>query len=169
MRSLIRDHHPWRVFANRTARKSQSQDACAAPASERIALQPRASLEKPPAAALRAIDRIAVKGAGRVLVLRLREIDWIEAHADYVALHIGTKSWLIRNSISALEPRLAPAGFVRIHRSTLLNIDRVRELRPLSKGEYTVVLFDGTELKLSRSYRASLDALAGYGLSGSSR
>jgi two-component system LytT family response regulator len=113
-----------------------------------------------------AIDRIAVKtGDGRILVLRLNEVDWVEAHQDYVALHVGSKAWLVREAISALEPRLAPLGFVRIHRSTLLNVDRVRELRPLSRGEFMVVLFDGTERKLSRNYRGALDRLAGYGLS----
>jgi two-component system LytT family response regulator len=104
-------------------------------------------------------------GDGRILVLRLNEVDWVEAHQDYVALHVGSKAWLVREAISALEPRLAPLGFVRIHRSTLLNIDRVRELRPLSRGEFMVVLFDGTERKLSRNYRGALDRLAGYGLS----
>lgn len=128
------------------------------------ALQPVAAKALP---AARAVDRIAVKTAGRVLVLRLHEVDWIEADRDYVALHVGPKSWLIRESISALAQRLAPCGFVRIHRSTLLNADRVRELLPLSRGEFTVILFDGTELKLSRNYRCSLETLAGYGLSGS--
>ena len=112
-----------------------------------------------------AIDRIAVKtGDGRIMVIRLNEVDWVEAHQDYVALHVGSKAWLVREAIGALEPRLAPLGFVRIHRSTLLNVDRVRELRPLSRGEFMVVLFDGTERKLSRNYRGALDRLAGYGL-----
>jgi two-component system, LytTR family, response regulator len=115
-----------------------------------------------------AVDRIAVKtGGGRILVLRLSEIDWVEAHQDYVALHVGVKAWLVRESIGALASRLAPSGFVRIHRSTLLNVDRVRELRPLTKGEFMVVLFDGTERKLSRNYRSALERLAGYGLSNS--
>jgi two-component system LytT family response regulator len=116
--------------------------------------------------AVRAIDRIAVKTGGRVLILRVHEVDWIEANRDYVALHVGAKEWLVREPISALEHRLAPSGFVRIHRSTLLNADRVRELVPLSRGEFTVILFDGTELKLSRNYRGSLERLAGLGLSG---
>jgi two-component system LytT family response regulator len=113
-----------------------------------------------------AIDRIAVKTSdGRIMVLRLNEVDWVEAHQDYVALHVGSKAWLVREAIGALELRLAPLGFVRIHRSTLLNVDRVRELRSLSRGEFMVVLFDGTERKLSRNYRSALDRLAGYGLS----
>jgi len=114
----------------------------------------------------RPIDRIAVKTAGRVLILRVHEVDWIEASRDYVSLHVGEKEWLVREPISALEQRLTPAGFVRIHRSTLLNADRVRELIPLPRGEFTVVLLDGTELKLSRNYRGSLQRLAGLGMSG---
>jgi len=116
--------------------------------------------------AVRPIDRIAVKTGGRVLILRVHEVDWIEASRDYVALHVGAKEWLVREPISALEHRLAASGFVRIHRSTLLNADRVRELVPLSRGEFTVILFDGTELKLSRNYRGSFERLAGLGLSG---
>jgi two-component system LytT family response regulator len=113
-----------------------------------------------------ATDRIAVKtGDGRILVVRLSEVDWVEANQDYVALHVGSKAWLVREAIGALELRLAPLGFVRIHRSTLLNVDRVRELRALSRGEFMVVLFDGTERKLSRNYRGALERLAGFGLS----
>ena len=109
------------------------------------------------------LDRIAVKSRGQLLVLRVREIEWVKAGQDYVELHVGSKYWLLRETIGALETQLAPSGFVRIHRSTLVNVDRVRELRPLSKGEFMVVLLDGTELKLSRNYRKALKAIAGYG------
>jgi two-component system LytT family response regulator len=109
------------------------------------------------------LERIAVKSRGQILVLRIREIDWVKAELDYVELHVGSKSWLMREPIGALEVRLAPCGFVRIHRSALVNADRVRELRPLGNGEFTVVLVDGTELKLSRNFRKSLAAIAGYG------
>ncbi len=110
------------------------------------------------------MDRIPVKVHGRVMIVRVADIDWVEADHDYVLLHVGTKSWLVRETISALETRLAVSGFVRIHRSTLVSASRVRELRPLSKGEFTVVLTDGTELKLSRNYRAALERLAGTNL-----
>ncbi len=76
-------------------------------------------------------------------------------------MHVGKKSWLLRETVSAMEQRLAPHGFVRIHRSTLVNIQRVIELRSLRDGEFTVVLGDGTALKLSRSYRDALDHLVG--------
>jgi two-component system LytT family response regulator len=106
-------------------------------------------------------DRIAVKADGKVIVIRISEIDWVKAEQDYVSLHVGTKAWLLRETIGAMEVRFAGAGFVRIHRSTLVNIDRVKELRPLDKGEFQIVLRDGVELKLSRSYRMALPRLTG--------
>ena len=106
-------------------------------------------------------DRIPVKTHGRIMIVNVAEIDWVEADGDYVSVHVGGKSWLLRETIAAAEERLALSGFVRIHRSTLVNIQRVRELLPLSKGEFTVVLFDGTELKLSRNYRFALERLLG--------
>ena len=106
-------------------------------------------------------DRIPVKTHGRVMIVNVPEIDWVEADGDYVSVHVGAKRWLLRDTIAAAEERLALSGFVRIHRSTLVNIYRVRELLPLSKGEFTVVLRDGTELKLSRNYRFALERLLG--------
>jgi two-component system, LytTR family, response regulator len=111
--------------------------------------------------AVSAVDRLAIKANGRIIVIRAADIDWIEADADYVSVHVGGKTWLIRETIAAVELRLALSGFVRIHRSTLVNVERVKELRPLDKGEYTVVLNDGTELKLTRNYRASVERLVG--------
>ncbi len=110
------------------------------------------------------MDRIPVKAHGRVMIVNVAEIDWVEADGDYVSVHVGAKSWLLRETIAAAEARLALSGFVRIHRSTLVNIYRVRELLPLSKGEFTVVLLDGTELKLSRNYRFALERLLGKNL-----
>lgn len=109
-------------------------------------------------------DRIPVKSHGRVIIIKVAEIDWVEADGDYVSVHVGAKSWLLRETIAAAEARLALSGFVRIHRSTLVNIYRLRELLPLSKGEFTVVLVDGTELKLSRNYRFALERLLGKSL-----
>jgi two-component system LytT family response regulator len=106
-------------------------------------------------------DRISVKSGGRVVVIRIPEVDWVEAELDHVCLHIGAKSLLVRETIKAVEVRFADAGFVRIHRSTLVNVDRVKELRPLDKGEFQVVLRDGVELKLSRNYRSALSRLTG--------
>jgi two-component system LytT family response regulator len=106
-------------------------------------------------------DRIPVKSQGRVMILNVADIDWVGADGDYVSVHVGSKSWLLRETIAAAEARLALSGFVRTHRSTLVNIYRVRELLPLSKGEFTIVLLDGTELKLSRNYRFALERLLG--------
>jgi len=106
-------------------------------------------------------DRIPLKTHGRVMIVNVAEIDWVEADGDYVSVHVGAKSWLLRETIAAAEARLALSGFVRIHRSTLVNINRVRELLPLTKGEFTVVLLDGTELKLSRNHRFALERLLG--------
>jgi two-component system LytT family response regulator len=108
-----------------------------------------------------AMDRIPIKANGRIIILRLSEIDWIEADGDYVSIHARGKSWLMRETVAALELRLALSGFVRIHRSTLVNAEQVKELRPRDKGEYIVVLNDGTELKLTRNYRASVERLIG--------
>jgi two-component system, LytTR family, response regulator len=106
-------------------------------------------------------DRIPLKTHGRVMIVNVAEIDWVEADGDYVSVHLGAKSWLMRETIAAAEARLALSGFVRIHRSTLVNISRVRELLPLTKGEFRVVLLNGTELKLSRNYRFALERLFG--------
>ena len=110
------------------------------------------------------VDRLPIKANGRIMVIRLADIDWIEAEGDYVSVHVGGKSWLMRETIAAVELRLALSGFVRIHRSALVNAERVKELRARDKGEYTVVLHDGTELKLTRNYRASVERLVGANL-----
>ncbi len=106
-------------------------------------------------------DRLPIKVNGRIIVIRVADIDWIAADRDYVSVNVGGKTWLMRETIAAVELRLALSGFVRIHRSTLVNAERVKELRPQDKGEYTVVLHDGTELKLTRHYRAAVERLVG--------
>jgi two-component system LytT family response regulator len=111
-----------------------------------------------------AVDRLPIKANGRIVLVRVADIDWIEADGDYVSIHAGSKTWLMRETIAAVELRLALSGFVRIHRSTLVNVDRVKELRPQDKGEYAVLLNDGTELKLTRHYRAALERLVGTNL-----
>jgi two-component system LytT family response regulator len=111
-----------------------------------------------------AADRFPIKANGRIVVVRLADIDWIEADGDYVSVHVGGKTWLTRETIAAVELRLALSGFVRIHRSILVNAERVKELRPRDKGEYTVVLNDGTELKMTRNYRTSVERLIGANL-----
>jgi two-component system LytT family response regulator len=101
------------------------------------------------------IKRLAVKNAGRTIYIHVDEIDWISAAGNYLELHIGKKTHLIRERLTALEPRLDAERFVRIHRSTLLNVERVKEVHPLFNGDQIVILKDGTELTLSRTYRES--------------
>lgn len=107
------------------------------------------------------ITRLAVRDGGRVNLLPVRDIDWVEAERDYVRVHVGTKAYVIRETTTHLEGQLDPVRFVRIHRSTIVNIERVKELQPMFKGEYVVVLQDGTALKLSRGYRDHLEAMLG--------
>jgi two-component system, LytTR family, response regulator len=105
--------------------------------------------------------RLAVRIGDRIRVMRVADIDWIAADGDYVTLHAAGASWPLRAPIAHIETRLAGQGFARIHRSTLVNVDRVREVRPLPTGDHLVSLDDGTELKLSRSYRGQLPVLTG--------
>ena len=102
------------------------------------------------------LTRLVIKSAGRIVFLRVEEIDWIEAADNYVRVHAGKESHLIRETLQSLEKRLDPGKFLRIHRSFLVNLDRIRELRPIFHGDYAVKLADGTELTLSRNYREKL-------------
>src|SRR5215469_10173999 len=122
-----------------------------------------ASLTQNPAPAVDRLgsDKLAIPTRGRVMLIALADIDWIEAADNYVSVHVGKKAWLLRESISALDQRLTPKGFARIHRSTIVNAQRVTELRSLPTGEFAIVLADGTTLRMSRSYRAVLDQLVG--------
>jgi two-component system LytT family response regulator len=107
------------------------------------------------------LERVVIKAQGRVFFLKVDEIDWIEAAGNYVSLHVKKESYLLRETISGLAAQLDPARFPRIHRSQIVNLDRVRELRPWSHGEYHVLLHDGQQLTLSRSYREDFQALFG--------
>ena len=98
-----------------------------------------------------------VKHGGRVTFLRVDEIDWIEAAGNYVRVHAGASSLLLHESLASLAERLDPTRFARIHRSTVVNLDRVREMQPWFHGDAVVVLRDGTKLDVSRTYRAALE------------
>jgi two-component system LytT family response regulator len=107
------------------------------------------------------LERLVIKSGGRVTLLRAADIEWIDADGDYVRIHVG-KSWhLLRETMKHLEAQLDPARFVRIHRSTIVNLERIRELQPFFRGEYVVVLHSGVTLKLSRGYREHLEAALG--------
>lgn len=110
------------------------------------------------------LKRLVIKAEGRVFFLRTEEIEWIEAEGNYVALHTKAKTYLFREAISQFETQLDPCAFQRIHRSTIVNIDCIKELQPLFRGEYLVLMRDGTELKLSRSYHDKLQKHLGGSL-----
>jgi two-component system LytT family response regulator len=109
-------------------------------------------------------ERLMVKSGGRIYFVRIEDIDWIEAAANYVRLHVGKEDHLLRESMSGLEKKLDPARFVRIHRSTIVNLERIRELQPAFHGDYVVILRDGTELALSRGCREKLETSLGHAL-----
>jgi two-component system LytT family response regulator len=104
-------------------------------------------------------DRLAIRTNGRVVFLNLDEIHWVEAAANYVRLNTAKDSYLFRETISRISERLNPADFVRIHRSMIVNVRRIKELIPVNSGEYVVVLNSGKELSCSRGYRANLQHL----------
>lgn len=106
-------------------------------------------------------DRILLKSSGEIFFLKAEEIDWIEADGDYMKLHVAGRSHLMRETMARLEARLDARRFARIHRSTIVNIDRVRKLSPSFAGEYAVVLQDGTKLRLSRGFHERVVAMLG--------
>jgi len=108
--------------------------------------------------------RLVVKSGNVVRFLSVGDIDWIEAANVYVNLHVAHHEYLYRIALSHLASKLDPARFVRIHRSTIVNIERIKELEPISQGEYEVILTDGTRLHLSRTYRLELEKLLGQSL-----
>lgn len=115
----------------------------------------------PPSRGSEYLERIALKEGHRVMLLTVADIDWIEAEDYYAQIHAGGSSYLLREPLKELEAKLEPRQFVRIHRSTIVNVRRVKELQPLVHGESIVVLHDGTKLRLSRSRREHLHALLG--------
>ncbi len=110
------------------------------------------------------LRRLVIRTAGRVVFLDLNEVDWIEAAANYVKLHVGKDSYLLREGIGHISARLDPQHFVRIHRSFIVNVRRIRELQPCDSGEYIAVLRDGKELSCSRGCRPQLQRLIASGL-----
>ena len=108
-----------------------------------------------------ALHRMAVKLADKWLLLKSEEIDWIEAEGKYTRLHVGASSYLRREALHQLESQLDANLFVRIHRSIIVNIDRIREVRSLFHGDYEAILRDGKRLTVSRRYRSKLQSLVG--------
>ena len=100
--------------------------------------------------------RIAVKSEGRILLIKMDELDWVEAADNYAVLHVGKERHVLRETMNSLEARLNPERFLRISRSTIVNVDQIRDFEPLFHGEYTVRLRSGVKLTCSRSYRDRL-------------
>lgn len=107
------------------------------------------------------LERLVIKMNGHVFFIKAEEIDWLEAEGNYVRLHAGKESYLLRDTISALESQLDPKRFIRVHRSAIVNIDRITELQPWFHGEYRIILREGVQLTLSRTYREKLHELLG--------
>ena len=107
----------------------------------------------------RPVDRLAIKQDGRVIFLRIPDIDWVETDGDHVRIHIGPHVYVHRMTLTRLEEKLSESQFLRIHRSTLVNVDRIREMQPWFQGDYVLIMHDGTRLTTGRSYRERLKGL----------
>ncbi|MFQ5637374.1 MAG: LytR/AlgR family response regulator transcription factor [bacterium] len=111
----------------------------------------------------RYLERLVIRASGRIYFIKIEEIDWFEAAGNYVRLHVGMESHLLRDTMSEMEAKLDPARFLRIHRSTIVNTDRIKEMNTWFNGEYVLILKDGTRLNSSRGYRDKLGAFLANG------
>jgi two-component system LytT family response regulator len=109
-------------------------------------------------------ERLAIRADGRVYFVRVPDIDWIETAGNYVRLHTGKTTHLLRESLASLEGRLDAGQFLRIHRTTIANLERLKELQPWFSGEFIAILQDGTKLKVSRGYRDRVAKWLGEGV-----
>lgn len=107
------------------------------------------------------LERLAVKTSGRIRFIEIGEVDFFDSEGNYVRVHTAERSYLLREALSTLEARLDPQRFLRIHRGTIVQLDRIQELEPLFKGEYVVILRGGTKVRSSRRYRAKLHEVLG--------
>jgi two-component system LytT family response regulator len=105
------------------------------------------------------LERMVIKNSGKVFFLKTDEIDWIAAAGNYLEVHAGRSSHLVRDTMHGIESKLDPDKFLRIHRSTIVQIDRIKEMHPMFSGDYAVHLLDGTELSLSRHFRGRWEEL----------
>jgi len=110
------------------------------------------------------LERLVIRSGGRVTFLRAEEIDWIGAAGNYLEIHAGKQTHFLRETMNGMESRLDPQRFLRIHRSTLVQVERVRELQSTFHGDYEVLLRDGTRLTLTRNYKEKLEKLLGQEL-----
>lgn len=99
------------------------------------------------------LERLIINYKNRLIIVPVDDVEWVETYGNYLKIHTGGKTHLLRETMNNLTSRLNPEKFIRIHRSTLVNLDRIKELQPMFGGQYTVLMRDGTELTLSRNYR----------------
>ena len=111
--------------------------------------------------ARRPLRRLLVKAEGRISFVNPENVDWVEAAGNYVCLHVGKDVHFLRQTMQTLEAQLPPERFLRIHRSTIVNVERIKALEPAFHGDYVVALLDGTELVLSRGYRRKVEEFLG--------
>ncbi len=156
------DDRFWGAFERARARLRERRASTLGEALAGLVGGVRDEAAPPPAAG--PLDRFPVRTRGRVTLVPTASVDWIESDGPYALLHVGTTTHAVRISMRELEDRLDPRRFIRIHRSAIVHLDRVRELQDLGRGEYQVVLHDGTTRKLSRSRRAHLEARLGLSL-----
>ena len=104
-------------------------------------------------------ERLSIRDSGETINVQIESIDWIDAAGDYMCVHAEGETFVLRGTMKRLEELLDPDKFVRVHRSTIVNRNRVRSLRPHRNGEYFLTLDNSRELKLSRSYKANLERL----------
>jgi len=107
------------------------------------------------------LSRIAVKSVGRTVFVNTDSVDWLETAGNYVCLHAGKETHVVRETMNQIESQLDPRKFVRIHRSTMVRIEAIREIQPLFNGDRVVILHDGAKLTMSRSYREKARAALG--------
>ena len=103
------------------------------------------------------LERVVVRSHGRFVIIRTKNIDWIEAADDYVYVHVDRQRYLVRQTLTSLECTLDPHRFIRIHRSTIVNLDRIRQLHPQPHGDAILLLQDDTQVNVSRSYRQKIE------------
>ena len=127
-----------------------------APTAEALSRQMASLLERLPSAAG---DRLSVRSGERTIFIRFDDIDWIDVEGDYARLHVGKDTHLLRETLTELERRLPPPRFVRIHRSFIVQADRVQSVQPWFKGDYVLMLRDGTRLQSGRTYRQRVQEL----------
>jgi len=109
----------------------------------------------------RRAERLVIKSNSRVHLVRAREIDWCEAFGNYVRIHVGSQTHVMRETLTKLQARLDPRTFLRVHRSSIVNLDSIQELHPTTNGEFLILLRDKTRLTLSRGYRQGLQRALG--------